>query len=47
MEGERLDVAHVVPANDLIEHDSDTTDADCACGPTTEPIIRDDGSVGW
>ncbi|WP_179278339.1 hypothetical protein [Rhodococcus sp. 15-649-2-2] len=34
---------HVVPVNDLIEH----LDDDCPCGATTEPVPRDDGSVGW
>lgn len=34
---------HVLPLDDLITHDSDT----CACGPTTEPIKRDDGGIGW
>lgn len=47
MEGERLDVAHVVPANDLIEHSWQTREADCVCGPSSQPIKRDDGSVGW
>lgn len=36
---------HVVPLNDLIEHDSDG--GDCPCGATTEPVMRDDGSNGW
>lgn len=35
---------HVVPAADLIEHE--LTD-ECACGVTTEPCPRDDGTVGW
>lgn len=35
---------HVRPVNDLIEHD--LTD-ECVCGPTTEPVPRGDGSVGW
>lgn len=35
---------HVMPVNDLIEHtDSD----DCVCGPTSDPVKRLDGSVGW
>jgi hypothetical protein len=35
---------HVEPVNDLIEHeDSDG----CVCGPTIEPVPRDDGSMGW
>lgn len=35
---------HVVPVNDLIEHE---TSEDCPCGPTAEAVKRDDGSVGW
>jgi hypothetical protein len=38
------DTAHVVPRGDLIDHD---TNDGCPCGPTTEPVKRDDGSVGW
>jgi len=34
---------HVVPVRDLIEH----ADHDCVCGPTTEPVERADGSIGW
>ena len=36
---------HVIPENDLIEHI--TGGEDCPCGPVTEPIPRDDGSMGW
>jgi hypothetical protein len=36
---------HVVPVNDLVEHDTDGPD--CVCGPTVEPVDRDDGSLGW
>ncbi|MGW5879578.1 hypothetical protein ACWFMI_23805 [Nocardiopsis terrae] len=37
---------HVVPVDDLIEHDSDG--GDCPCGPNTEPVKRcSDGAVGW
>ena len=36
---------HVYPANDLIEHVTDSDE--CACGPTSEPVERDDGSTGW
>jgi hypothetical protein len=38
------DELHVVPVNDLIEHD---TLGDCPCGPETRPVERDDGSFGW
>ena len=36
---------HVHPVNDLIEHNTDSDD--CMCGPTIEPVERDDGSFGW
>ncbi len=39
------DDVHVWPVNDLIEHATDGTE--CSCGPTTEPVERDDGSIGW
>jgi hypothetical protein len=35
---------HVIPVDDLIDH---TSDDDCPCGPTVEPVVRDDGSTGW
>lgn len=35
---------HVVPINDLVDHE---LTEDCVCGPATEPVVRDDGSVGW
>jgi len=35
---------HVTPVQDEVEHTLDDT---CVCGPTTEPVTRDDGSVGW
>ena len=39
------DTIHVLPENDLIEHDTDGED--CPCGPVTEPVEREDGSMGW
>jgi hypothetical protein len=36
---------HVYPVNDLVEHD--TAGGDCVCGPTTEPVERDDGSIAY
>lgn len=39
-----MSTVHVVPVRDLIEHDDSE---DCTCGPTTEPVERDDGSFGW
>lgn len=35
---------HVVPIDDLIEHD---TINDCTCGPAIQPVKREDGSTGW
>ncbi len=35
----------VVPVDDLIAHDAFSDD--CTCGPTSEPVKRDDGSMGW
>lgn len=35
---------HVTPIGDLVEHEASE---DCVCVPTTEPVEREDGSVGW
>lgn len=35
---------HVRPVGDLVEHE---LTEDCACGPSAQPVKRDDGSVGW
>ena len=35
---------HVLPILDDVDH---YENADCVCGPTTEPVERDDGSIGW
>ncbi|MCF3939907.1 hypothetical protein [Gordonia tangerina] len=35
---------HVLPVDDLTAHDENDT---CTCGPTTEPVERPDGSIGW
>ena len=40
-----MSTVHVSPVRDLIEHDTDG--GDCICGPTTEAVMRDDGSNGW
>jgi hypothetical protein len=39
------DTVHTFPVGDLIEHITDGTD--CPCGPTTEAVMREDGSNGW
>lgn len=40
-----MSTVHVLPVNDLIEHD-DEGDG-CPCGPTSEAVFREDGSNGW
>jgi hypothetical protein len=42
LDGSRI--CQVIPCNDLIDHEPG---ADCPCGPTTEAVKRDDGTVGW
>jgi hypothetical protein len=37
------DDIHVIPDNDQTAHTYD----DCICGPVTEPVPRDDGTMGW
>lgn len=44
-EGE--DPYHVWPLDDLIEHDTQDNDGNCACGPTVEPVEGDNGYIGW
>lgn len=46
MAPEREDRIHVIPINDLVEHDT-SGDQDCICGPSEEAVMRDDGSNGW
>ncbi|AAR89783.1 hypothetical protein PBI_PATTYP_66 [Mycobacterium phage PattyP] len=36
---------HVLPVDDLIEHE-DIGD-DCVCGPEIEPVFDADGACGW
>lgn len=40
-----MTTVHTYPVNDLIEHVTDG--GECPCGPTTEPVMRQDGSNGW
>jgi hypothetical protein len=35
----------VVPAGDLIHHE--TEGEDCPCGPTVEPVPGDNGTMTW
>lgn len=42
-----MSVLHVSPVDDLIAHDTSTSEPDCPCGPRAEPAKREDGSVGW
>lgn len=37
------EAVHVIPDNDAVHH----TEHACPCGPSDEPVKRDDGSVGW
>ena len=40
-----MTTVHTYPVGDLVEHD--TGGEDCVCGPTTKPVPRDGGSMGW
>ena len=40
-----MTTVHTIPLDDLIEHMTDGSE--CPCGPTTEAVERDDGSMGW
>ncbi|MER7507071.1 hypothetical protein ABTX82_01780 [Streptomyces lavendulae] len=35
---------HVLPIGDLVEH---TSEDDCLCDPTAQPIESETGSIGW
>lgn len=35
---------HTMPINDLVEHESSE---DCICGPTCNPVERNDGTIGY
>jgi hypothetical protein len=39
-------VAHISPRQDLVGHDTDTEQPDCACGPRLVPITDADDVVG-
>jgi hypothetical protein len=43
MSNDVTNTMHVVPINDLIDHD--LIDA-CICGPAIQPVKREDGTVG-
>jgi hypothetical protein len=34
---------HILPNGDWVGHEPE----DCVCGPDVEPVVRDDGSMGW
>jgi hypothetical protein len=38
------DYVHVIPVNDLMEHEENK---ECACKPTVEVVEREDGTAGW
>ncbi|MFK4108567.1 hypothetical protein [Streptomyces sp. NPDC002176] len=37
---------HVVPLDDVVAHDTSVS-GECVCGPTDQPVKREDGSVTW
>lgn len=40
-------VAHVTPINDLVVHDTNTSEPDCVCGPEVRPADLPEGGIGW
>lgn len=40
------DHVHVVPLDDIVNHDEDNN-GECICGVVTAPVQRDDGSTAW
>lgn len=42
-----MNTLHVKPLDDLIDHDTSTTEPDCVCGPEVRPVEGEDGTVGW
>ena len=38
---------HVTPRHDLVDHDTSTSEADCACGPEVRLATQEDGSTDW
>lgn len=38
---------HVVPRDDLVEHDCSTEQADCVCGPTPTLAQHEGAPDGW
>lgn len=43
---DRADYVHVMPIDDLVEHELDD-DGECPCGPEVQPVEREDGSIAW
>jgi hypothetical protein len=37
---------HIAPVDDLIEHDTDTGDSSCVCGPEVVPV-EIEGLIAW
>lgn len=47
IQGETMhDYSHVWPERDLIEHQIND-DGECPCNPPCQPLVREDGSIGW
>ncbi|MGW4493755.1 hypothetical protein [Streptomyces sp. NPDC004376] len=38
---------HVTPVDDLIHHDTTTSQPDCVCGPEVRPVNQDNGTIDW
>ncbi|MEV0917833.1 hypothetical protein AB0I93_26695 [Streptomyces sp. NPDC049967] len=38
---------HVAPISDLIEHETESDEPTCICGPVTMPIELVDGLIAW
>ncbi|MGW0780315.1 hypothetical protein [Streptomyces sp. NPDC002913] len=38
---------HVTPLDDLIEHDTDSDDSSCVCGPQEVPLDLGGGFIAW
>ena len=42
-----MSTLHVVPVDDLVEHESATDQPDCACGPTPTLVQHDSEPDHW
>lgn len=42
-----MSTVHIVPVDDLIEHDTSTAEPDCVCGPRVHPVEANDHGMNW